>query len=222
MVEMPLPYNKMSSARKRAQEAYYLDKIRQYGAESALSVGWTDYLQVLLFEKISFLIAEIGPCEHSTLLDVGCGLGDYVRYLYDHEYQGIDYTGIDIMPSMIEIARKKFPQRKFFVADFYDESFIRQFDFIICSGALNIITEKSYEAHSEYVHGFIRKMYNLSKRGCAFNLLCRDGMEFFPPDSRFYYADREKIAEYCNSFAKRVCVYHDVRGFTFTVVLKKA
>ncbi len=222
MVEMTLPYSRMPGARKRAQEAYYLDKIRQYGAESALSVGWTDYLQVLLFEKISSLIAEIRPNEHCSLLDVGCGLGDYVRYLYDHGYRSIDYTGIDIMPSMIGIARKKYPQEKFFVADFYDESFTRQFDFIICSGALNIITERSYEAHDEYVRGFIGKMYNLSKRGCAFNLLCRDGMEFFPPDSRFYYADREKIAEYCNAFANQMFVYHDVKEFTFTVVLKKA
>lgn len=221
MVEMPLMNSRKPNARRRAQEEYYFDKIRQYGTDSALSVGWTDYLQVLLFEKISLLLGSIGPYGRCSLLDVGCGLGDYSRYLSDHGYRGIDYTGIDIMPSMIEIARKKYPQKKFFVADFSDESFAGEFDFIICSGALNIITEKSYEAHSAYVRGFIRKMYDLSRRGCALNLLRRDGMDFFPPDSRFYYADREEVAGYCESFAKDACIYHDVKEFTFTVVLKK-
>ncbi len=221
MVEMHSRYNRKLNVRRCAQELYYLENIRQYGIDSALSVGWTDYLQVLLFEKMSLLLGVIEPSERYSILDVGCGMGDYSRYLSDHGYQTIDYTGIDIMPAMIAIARKKYPQKKFFVADFFDGSFAMEFDFIVCSGALNIVTEKSYEAHGEYVGKFIRKMYNLSRRGCAFNLLWRDRMEFFPPDSRFYYADVETIASYCESFAKESSMYCDLREFTFTVVLKK-
>jgi SAM-dependent methyltransferase len=222
MLQMPPHKNrKKIQMHRNAQEAYYLDKMRQYGIDSALSVGWTDYLQVLLFEKISALLRGVDSGEYCTLLDVGCGLGDYLRYLGDHGYRGIDYTGIDIIPLMIQMAGKKYPGKKFFVADFSDDSFAKEYDYIVCSGALNIIAEKSIEEHNVFIQKFIRKMYDLSRKGCAFNLLCRDGMEFFPSDKRFFYADRNTVMEYCRSFAKDVSLCHDVKEFTFTIVMKQ-
>ena len=80
---------------------------------------------------------------------------------------------------------------------------------------------KSYRFNSLFIKNFIRKMYDLSRKGCSFNLLCRDGMEFFPADRRFFYADKDSVREYCLSFANDVSLCHDVKEFTFTIVMKK-
>jgi len=188
---------------------------------SARAVGWTDYLQVILFEKISALLRGAETSRRATLLDAGCGLGDYSRYLRDHGYGMIDYLGIDVMPAMVAAARRKYPGGYFRIADFADPAFAGEFDYIVCSGALNIITERNPSRYGNFVLGFIRKMYDRSRRGCAFNLLCEEGREFFPEDGRFYYARREEIYSYCVSICPDSAMDYQEHEYTFTVIMMK-
>lgn len=50
----------------------------------------------------------------STVLDAGCGPGTYTNLLTE---MGFDVTGIDVSPSMLEIARRAFPKCKFAPGD---------------------------------------------------------------------------------------------------------
>ncbi|MCX7677985.1 MAG: class I SAM-dependent methyltransferase [Spirochaetes bacterium] len=210
-----------SSARRRVQEDYYRARIQCYGIHSAGAVGWTDYLQILLFEKISLLFSSRNSSERFSVLDVGCGLGDFSRFLRDHGYRIVEYVGIDIMPEMVRLARQKYPQERFLIGDFINVTFSRKFDYAICSGALNIVCEKDYRAHENFVRCFIKKMYRLAQNGIAFNLLSREGKDFFPYDSKFYYADFNEIEAFCRTFAAKVIVHRDEKEFAFTVILRK-
>lgn len=59
--------------------------------------------------------------EHVRLLDVACGPGNFSSFLLDRK-PGLDITGIDLSPAMIELARKKIPGAKFSVMDCRDVS----------------------------------------------------------------------------------------------------
>jgi SAM-dependent methyltransferase len=81
---------------------YYNNELTMYGTD--IKVFWNSTeSQLSRFEVLS----QIGDLNQHSLLDAGCGFADYYFYL---EQQGIKltgYTGIDINPKFIEIARSR-------------------------------------------------------------------------------------------------------------------
>lgn len=67
--------------------------------------------------------------EGDKILDVGCGNGRLLELLKDKK---ISYTGVDVSEKLIEVAKKKYPQNNFLVADnlnlpFLDNNFDKVF-----------------------------------------------------------------------------------------------
>lgn len=70
----------------------------------------------------------------SLVLDIGCGAGRDAFYLSS---KGFSITGIDFSEKLIEIAKKKVPNGKFFVMDFENLSFPENsFDGVWASASL--------------------------------------------------------------------------------------
>jgi ubiquinone/menaquinone biosynthesis C-methylase UbiE len=84
---------------------------------------------------------QLGDTPPVDLLDVGCGTGNS-RQIYIERCRG--YTGIDLSPRMIEVARERFPGSQWQVADatslpFADSSF----DVVAFSAVLHHIPDYS-------------------------------------------------------------------------------
>ena len=79
-------------------------------------------------ETVKGIIEHFEKKPSRTLLDVGCGTGEHLKYL-SSDFQ---CTGIDVNRDMIEIARKKVPNAKFKVANMVGFSLKEKFDVIIC------------------------------------------------------------------------------------------
>jgi SAM-dependent methyltransferase len=206
---------------KRIQADFYLSRLKVFGINTAYSVGWSDYLQAQLFEKLMKVLSDIPSDKPHTLLDAGCGLGDFMLYLNHHGYSKIIYHGIDIIPEMILSAQEKYPGSDFKVADFSDSSFKTEYDYIVCSGAMNILAARNRAGHEKFIQDFIRKMYSLSRIGCAFNLLTQEGKDFFPEDEIFYYADRLKVYRFCSGLSAGVSMDYQEHDYTFTIIMHK-
>ena len=64
--------------------------------------------------EIGEIINKTTPNKESIILDIGCGTGHKVAKLNE---QGLQTIGIDLSPSMIEEAKKMFPDYKFLQGD---------------------------------------------------------------------------------------------------------
>jgi len=89
------------------------------------------------------------PAGVESLLEVGCG-GGYNSALIAHHRPGIRYAGVDLSESMVEISRRKYPQRSFSVADATNLSFSKnEFD-VVMDGVALLHIPAWREAISEY------------------------------------------------------------------------
>ena len=89
-------------------------------------------------EDYPYIAGELEKEPYTDLLDCGCGTGPMISLLYE-KAPGKHYTGIDLTPKMIEIARaKELPGTEWVLGDcealpFADNSF----DVIICSNSFH-------------------------------------------------------------------------------------
>lgn len=108
-----------SGEKKRKIIAQYNNNAAQ--REQYLKKNWYYYQELERFYKFNI------P-EQSSVLEIGCGIGQLLASL--NPSVGV---GIDISEEMIKKARKKFPHLQFFVADAEQLSINQTFDYIILS-----------------------------------------------------------------------------------------
>jgi SAM-dependent methyltransferase len=97
-----------------------------------------------------------------TLVDLGCGFGDFLIYLRGHGDEPGGYLGIDLHERMVAVARER-TGSDILRADVLTDP-LPQADWYVCSGALNNLTlEETREA--------IARCYAAADIGFVFNLL---------------------------------------------------
>lgn len=145
------------------------------------------------FEKI----LELGDFNNKTLLDVGCGIGGFFDFLKE---KGIacDFTGIDINPRMIEIAKKNHPESedKFFVFDIIERDMQQSFDYVVSNGPLNLKFESTLNI--DMTTRLIKQMYRLADIGSVITMTSSLTRKANP--LTFYYNPVEildKTVEFC-------------------------
>ena len=144
-------------------EKFYTSAIEKHGVH-AKGVNWrSKHSQRLRFQTI----AEILPKDLKTysIVDAGCGFGDFYLYLSDIKKEPISYKGIDSLYDMYKIASER-TGKEIILADIIKDE-IPKASFYVCSGAMNILNE--FETHL-----FIRKCYEASEIGFVFNILYGD------------------------------------------------
>ena len=95
------------------------------------------------------LIEWLQPQPGEQILDLGCGTGELTATLAG---SGAQLTGLDSSATMIESARKNFPQLDFVVANAASFSLPMQFDAVFSNAALHWMPEKEQVAARMYQH----------------------------------------------------------------------
>ena len=75
----------------------YEDRLNKYGV-SVKTMGWRNQKQQFLRFRILKEISE--NLEGTSVLDIGCGFGDFYNYLKKNDIN-VKYTGFDISPKII-------------------------------------------------------------------------------------------------------------------------
>ena len=144
-------------------EKFYQSAIEMHGT-SAKGVNWASKKnQIVRFENILKLLPE--DISQYTLVDAGCGFGDFYSYLSKQKSLPKEYLGIDSLIDMYSIASEN-TGCEILIADICKDD-IPVKDYYICSGALNVLTK--FETHQ-----FIQNCYKSSKKAFIFNALHGD------------------------------------------------
>ena len=73
-----------------------------------------------------------------SVLDLGCGLGDFYKFLLNQGFEKIYYTGIDINNELIEEAQKRYSEENFILGSVNELPVIEKFDYVVASGIYNL------------------------------------------------------------------------------------
>ena len=139
-------------------EKFYTSAIDKHGT-TAKGVNWTSKkTQEIRFD----VILEMLPKKIDSMVDAGCGFGDFYFYLDNKKRSVKKYIGIDSLTDMYSIASDKTGQ-KIICADICTDE-IPVADYYVCSGAMNVLSV--FETHL-----FIMNCYTASKIGFIFNIL---------------------------------------------------
>jgi SAM-dependent methyltransferase len=141
-------------------EAFYKNAIKQHGITPE-GVCWLSYAhQQVRFETICELLPD--DLSDEAIADAGCGFGDFYLYLQNNTNEPKHYIGIDSIDTMCEIAKKR-TSGEILCQDITNTE-IPVSDYVICSGALNVLTP------FETVQ-FIQNCFKASKKAFIFNIL---------------------------------------------------
>jgi len=115
--------------------SFYNYHLKKFG-DRPEALRWTPQGQIRRYHTLTEIAQDLHT---STVLDYGCGTGDFYRFL---GRRGIvpRYTGVDINENFIEIARKKYPQCTFGVMDITEgDDELEGFDYIFICGVFNYL-----------------------------------------------------------------------------------
>ncbi len=129
-------------------------------------------------QEIRFkILADIGIKAGDSVLDVGCGFGDFASFLARHG-AAVDYTGIDLSEELIKEGQKHYPEARFISGDLFDyKPAENSVDYVTLSGTLNRKLDyladnaNKQDSSKAYALSVIGKMYQACRKGIAFNLL---------------------------------------------------
>jgi SAM-dependent methyltransferase len=159
------------------------------------------------------ILAEIGISKGASLLDVGCGLGDFHAW---QKNQGLElkYFGVDITPAMVAAAQKRFADAHFQVADLLEKQ-VGVFDYVIASGIFYLRQNDP----QRYLENVVEKLFKNCRVGIAFNSLSNWSHR---QDSGEFYADPLRTVDFCRSLSPFVTLRHDYHLGDFTIYIRRS
>jgi len=164
---------------------WYADKVRRYGYDHRGLGFRTRSAQEKRFEAL----LSLGELDGGSVLDVGCGFGDFLAFL---DGRGIRarYTGLDVCAPMIERCRSRFAGRdaSFLVADVLDHAPEHGYDFVVASGIFGLDAPGARER----IRPTIERMFAWCRVGMGVNFL--SGKSPSPVEGRVYVDPCEALA----------------------------
>ena len=190
-------------------EKYYNHLVTKHGDSPRSCDYGRPESQRTKFEVLSGVLSR----NDRTLLDVGCGLGDYYQFLLKKNYK-LDYFGMDLSGSMVALAREKYEGIHVVQKNIIELDESIKYDVISANGIFYLLQDNPEKT----MKALISKMYLLATRSIAFNSLssfCQD------QEKEEFYANPVEVMRFCMSLTPWVRLCHDYHHRDFTVYMFK-
>jgi len=149
--------------------------------------------------------------EQPSILEVGCGLGDFYKYLIGQK-RDCSYHGYDIVPEYIAECRRVYPQAGFEVRNIFLDGIDGIYDTVVMSQVLNNRYQKS--DNMQVMRRALELAFAHTRVSVSVDMLSTY-VDFRNPDL-FYYSP-EEIFRMAKAIAHRGLIRHDYRAFEFCV-----
>lgn len=188
----------------------YNERLREFGPGIKALASGTEERRSIRFD----VLTEIGIRDGCSVLDVGCGLADFYTHLLK---KGVDvrYTGIDIVPELIEAGQGKYPGLDLQVRDLQEMPFPEaSFDYVVCSQVFNLRLPDN--RNEVLVRDMMRRMFITASAGVAVDFLTsyvdfkQEQLHYYQPETQFSCAKQ---------ITRRVMLRHDYPLFEFCLYL---
>jgi SAM-dependent methyltransferase len=171
-------------------QAHYARTFAAHGT-SPKGVDWRDEETANI--RLRQMLKVVEKPRACSLLDVGCGYGALLAMI-QAENLPYRYSGVDVVPAMIEAAKARFKDADFHCADIF--SLDTQYDYVVCNGVLTQKLDASEPEMDAFAWRLIRHMFALSRVGIAFNIMTTH-VNYTVPN--LYYRDPQKMLADCIS-----------------------
>ena len=163
---------------------WYADKVRRFGYDHRGLGFRTRSSQEKRFEALLGLADFNGR----SVLDVGCGFGDFLQFLLARGIRP-DYTGIDLCEPMVARCRERFGAgaAEFIACDALDFEPDRPYDLVVASGIFGLDAPGARER----IRPTVERMFAWAGTGLAVNFLSRRSPT--PAPARVYVDPAEML-----------------------------
>lgn len=201
-------------------EKFYSNHLNEFG-NSAKGVGWKNTeAQYIRFDQLVKVIDTSTPF---TVNDLGCGVGEFYKYLTNKNQLPKAYYGYDILHEMVRKADELYSKDtipSFKVITNSSEMAVA--DYTIESGIFNV---KYAAKESDWMHNVLKTLDNMNEKsvkGFSFNLLTKYSDKEFMQEY-LYYADPLFYFDYCKrNYSKNIALLHDYQQYDFTIIVRKS
>ena len=194
---------------------YYASKLALHGPTSQ-GVDWNG--RASHDARHRQFLRLLGAWPDASVLDLGCGFGDFYRFLRNNGHPGA-FVGYDVSAEMIAAAR-----------DLHGTGHDRQWhvgaspaepaDFAVASGIFNVRGETVPDVWARHVEATVDLLAKAGRQGFGFNLLSLSSdPERRRPD--LYYADPVAMLAHCLAgYGRHVALLQDYGLYEFTIVVR--
>jgi SAM-dependent methyltransferase len=192
---------------------YHNDRYNQYGNNSR-SVWNREESQRLRFEVLSKLFRSK---QNFSILDIGCGLADFLSYLHREGYTNIEYTGFDINKLFIAEAKKMHPSANLLCGSYKEILALnKKFDYAIACGIHAFGANQ--DSIQQYFIDKFSELFPSINVGFGANFLSIYSKQ---PDSVSIYHDPARVLNLVKQRFEKVSLYHNYLPNDFTVLVEK-
>lgn len=151
--------------------------------------------------------------QKTSILEIGCGLGDFYKYLIQRQRNCL-YYGYDVVPEYVEQCRRLYPEAAFEQRNVFLTGIDGIYDTVVMSQVLNNRYQKS--DNMKVMKRALELAFAHTRVSVSVDMISTY-VDFQNPEL-FYYSP-EEIFRIAKGIASRVLLRHDYRGFEFCIQL---
>jgi SAM-dependent methyltransferase len=186
----------MQAQAKEMMIANYRSLFQKYG-DAPEATQWTAEGQQFRFRKLM----EIADLRSRKVLDLGCGVGAFYPVLTEW-FGDLDYTGVDIVPEMVDHAARKYPRARFLCRDLSTDRLDDTFDYVLSSGVFN----NAMPDADAFMRELLALGFEHCRLGMAFNFISTH-VNF--TDRELAYHDPAGVLDFCiRNLTRKVVIHH--------------